>query len=569
MNFRRNLQNSFITLLILFSTGDFQESKITALDEVKLDSSVQPNDEMLLMHPNSAIRITAINVPSTARYILMQAHSHFHNVTLSYDINPVEDRFVTGRNLGLLVENRETNNTKPLFLKYEANGNNSISILIFSHIISYKDPIPGACNVEFSVELAPYLHTRFNNYSITVEHQPALSPYPKRSSRPSCENEFLEYELYHSYLSPMEFTEELYFQKILQMSDLETAREIGREIRLFGFAPKTRSKFANYPGIGQVFSVVVTSKLSNVSSVYVPAASYGCDPVLEECQTINTPFSKSLAAASFMIGLFLAFFGHSYFKLELFFMGFLALALTSFVIVSRESALEIESVTLVAAFSGIIGGGIWLAVWYIRAEPALSVLVPTILLGFLSACCVYYVPLNFEYLVSDFNFWASFISCMLFLPVLLIVISWQANIIACAVIGSYLILAPIGHYLGSSIAYILLNILRRATIPSYGHVVLDPPFHYYDQIMIGIWIALAFLAATFQFLREWKNPLFPNVNPLPHLPWFKPRRGLPRLQSQFPMPFSRERASGETTPLIGSLPSPFSASRDKSYFSSL
>ena len=114
------------------------EQFILALDEVKLDSSVQPNDEMLLMHPNSAIRITAINVPSTARYILMQAHSHFHNVTLSYDINPVEDRFVTGRNLGLLVENRETNNTKPLFLKYEANGNNSISILIFSHIISYK-----------------------------------------------------------------------------------------------------------------------------------------------------------------------------------------------------------------------------------------------------------------------------------------------------------------------------------------------------------------------------------------------------------------------------------------------
>ena len=48
--------------------------------------------------------------------------------------------------------------------------------------------------------------------------------------------------------------------------------------------------------------------------------------------------------------------------------------------------------------------------------------------------------------------------------------------VSCAVIGSYAVIVPIDHYIGSSLKYIVLNVVRRATVHGFGHAVLDPPY---------------------------------------------------------------------------------------------
>lgn len=47
---------------------------------------------------------------------------------------------------------------------------------------------------------------------------------------------------------------------------------------------------------------------------------------------------------------------------------------------------------------------------------------------------------------------------------------------SCAVIGSYAVIVPIDHYIGSSLKYIVINVVRRATVKGFGRAVLDPPY---------------------------------------------------------------------------------------------
>lgn len=43
-------------------------------------------------------------------------------------------------------------------------------------------------------------------------------------------------------------------------------------------------------------------------------------------------------------------------------------------------------------------------------------------------------------------------------------------------IGSYAVIVPIDHYIGSSLKYIVINVVRRATVNGFGRAVLDPPY---------------------------------------------------------------------------------------------
>jgi hypothetical protein len=52
----------------------------------------------------------------------------------------------------------------------------------------------------------------------------------------------------------------------------------------------------------------------------------------------------------------------------------------------------------------------------------------------------------------------------------------KANIISCAVLGAYAVVIPIDHYIGSNLKYIIVNIMRRATVKDFSIAIVDPPF---------------------------------------------------------------------------------------------
>jgi len=55
-------------------------------------------------------------------------------------------------------------------------------------------------------------------------------------------------------------------------------------------------------------------------------------------------------------------------------------------------------------------------------------------------------------------------------------ISYVAEIIARAIFGSYFVIVAIDYYTGSNLKYIIINIIRRITIPGFNLAFVYPPF---------------------------------------------------------------------------------------------
>lgn len=87
---------------------------------------------------------------------------------------------------------------------------------------------------------------------------------------------------------------------------------------------------------------------------------------------------------------------------------------------------------------------------------------------------------NFILDVTLFFYFNHFFSFVFFFPILFSYFSrignGQANIVGCAVMGSFAVIVPIDHYIGSSLKYMIVNVIRRATVRGFGRAVLDPPY---------------------------------------------------------------------------------------------
>jgi len=69
-----------------------------------------------------------------------------------------------------------------------------------------------------------------------------------------------------------------------------------------------------------------------------------------------------------------------------------------------------------------------------------------------------------------------FISLIFTITILLMTISYAADIIIRAIFGSYFIIVAIDYYIGSNLKYIIITIIRRITIPGFHLAFVYPPF---------------------------------------------------------------------------------------------
>lgn len=82
----------------------------------------------------------------------------------------------------------------------------------------------------------------------------------------------------------------------------------------------------------------------------------------------------------------------------------------------------------------------------------------------------------FAALENDINYWSIFGSVVLLGPILMISLSEKANIISCSIIGAFASALSVDYYIGSNLRFIVINIIRRATVPKFKHAIVDPPF---------------------------------------------------------------------------------------------
>lgn len=97
-------------------------------------------------------------------------------------------------------------------------------------------PIPGGCNMEFDIEIAPYQKLNIGNGIIIVDTQPSSAPATNNSHPYLCEKSLVQHKMYRLYLPRQDFTPETYFDAIASMllarDIVQTADEVFHEISL-------------------------------------------------------------------------------------------------------------------------------------------------------------------------------------------------------------------------------------------------------------------------------------------------------------------------------------------------
>ena len=125
----------------------------------------------------------------------------------------------------------------------------------------------------------------------------------------------------------------------------------------------------------------------------------------------------------------------------------------------------------------VLGGFLWAFVWYIFGSPLLSMTLPVCLMGLsLGASFVFLPALNTVSITNDSVYWLTIGAFMIGSLVSILPFTKTASILSSALVGSFIFIMPIDHYIGSSLKYILVNFVRRAIVQDFNLAVLRFPF---------------------------------------------------------------------------------------------
>ncbi|GLH01942.1 Uncharacterized protein GBIM_08002, partial [Gryllus bimaculatus] len=461
----------------------------------------------IVMAPRSRVSFQLLDVPAYVSFVVTQVHSYKYNVSLANDdLSP--SSFINGTNLGLVKQNT---GMPPHNMQFFIVNHNKVKVLCIIAFEAYQedDPIPGGCNREFSVEIAPYLLLSYNDAVVTMAMQPAAftGQDEECDSFPSP----VELEVYHMYMDEKDFSSDSYFDALEKMMSVETMQELGTLIQ----PPPERGPLlrirAAYPGTGSVYGVVARSQNGRVAA-YVPAVTYACGNKInmyDDCEIFTIPFSEVLCASMLFIGLFICMCGHRKFVAGSTLVSFLWGTVLSCIILGMNYGIGYGT-DMLGVLVGFILAVLWWFLWLIFGVPVIAALSSTLALGFLLASAIMFAGLgSVPWVVYDFSFWSVFTSITITVPVLFSSAMHVGNMVACATLGAYVFIAPIDHYVGSNLKYIFLNTMRRAINSDFRLAAIDPPFEITDLLLILTWLTLAVAGTGAQLYLQRRRPPFP------------------------------------------------------------
>lgn len=405
-------------------------------------------------------------------------------------------------------------------------------VLVLARGYTAFDPIPGACSEDF-IKRRPNLIVNWDAHVVNVSFSHA-----KHNPTHYCDDpKHLNYKVYQLFLPERNLGDESFFTAMKGFLDIH-------QIKKNGVAVESRSKkvnelvFSAYPATGSLYAVVV--EFGNGSAVYVSGHTYACNLDTSQelnCEVLFFTITKILCAVALFLGIFMGFAGHRFFKCSQFIFGLYTGSFVGYILLSVYLDLDWISTWSLAATCGFFMAGFMSAVWFFLGIPVLSVFLPLLILGALAASCVMFIPVTD---VSAFNspstYWLVYACIVLAGPILLLAFTQKASILACVIIGVYTFIIPIDHYMGSSLRYILVNVLRRATVPYFHEAILTPPIQTPDLVLMVCWLGATAVCLIVQLIVERRKAPFP---PAPYQQWR----------------WAREEGSrdehGERTPLIG------------------
>ncbi|XP_059061023.1 transmembrane 7 superfamily member 3-like [Achroia grisella] len=489
-----------IFLVFVFSAWSIQCSNITIpLNKTITKGNKQLYGDFLNINKSSMIQVKFGNVNPNVSFIVFQVHSHDYNISVCNN-SCVTDSTEFSTNVGFY------SSVKPSIDTYYIKNDNSVNIKLYIAVHGYleRDPIPGGCNMELPVSVSPYTLANFNKHYINVMASPAKSYDDEYCISVNS----VVVKFYRMYLPERNFDANTYFEGIKNMMTLEKIQENGQEIPMTMWG--MRRMISAYPGTGSVYVAVAYDAESDYYSVYSPTYTYACSPLNDDCQLLDALVSRFACAFLIFLGVFVCYFGHRFFKTEMFLFGFISGVVITYILISLMAELDFSELLGASLLSGVFFAGIWYIFWWFYGIPVIAVLLPALNLGFLVASIFYYkLPGDTRLLMNNFNFWSLFICITILVALILVCIAFVSNILCCSVLGAYAVVFAMDFYFGSNLKYILINTLRRATVPEFNWVVLAAPFEWRDALVTIIWVTLSMTGFLFQHYHNRGRPPFP------------------------------------------------------------
>ncbi|KAL8219185.1 UNVERIFIED_CONTAM: Transmembrane 7 superfamily member 3 [Gekko kuhli] len=378
----------------------------------------------------------------------------------------------------------------------------------------------------------------------------------------------LHYDIYQYFLPENDLSEAAFVSHMRKMSEVQDIVANGIRMMTLSSEDKTDLYFSSLPGQGVIYNVIVRDPFWNTSAAYVPIHTYACNlnAVVDNCSSLRRLSTKVFFTTFAILSLFVCFFGHRFWKTDLFFMGFIFMAFFFFIMISRTADLHYDVNLGLTALTGVVGGLLFVLYWWRFGIVFLCMLVIGLVLGFLVAATMFFTPLgNYKIFQDDAVFWVTFCCFALMVPVVFVSCPRVLNILACGIIGSYTVVLAAACYLYTSLSYIGINLLRRILNDDFRRAYSSVPFQPNDFILLAVWTMLAVGGITMQLHRERSEASFP---PHPYQLWMRererritnildPSHHIPPLRerifskiSQIKDLFHKEQLAGERTPLL-------------------
>ncbi|XP_006821744.1 transmembrane 7 superfamily member 3-like [Saccoglossus kowalevskii] len=483
---------------------------------------------------------------------VFQIHTQYQNLSASSVLTPTLDFAMNGSDVGLITELHEEQNMSVWYVN--STYNETIRAQAMALLYKDTDPIPGACNFEGNLLNDPNIHVHYNIYETVLQFAPANIGWPRDDAQPSCDTTRsprlrLMYDVYQYFLPEHKLDEEYMFDGLQKMTTVDRIRKHGAKIATLDQSKKTNFTVSSFRGQGVVFNVIVRDPIELTSAAYIPTTSYACSFTarVDSCYVAADPTLLVIVTVFGIVGLFICFVGHRYFKTEMFIFGFLTFALVFFIIFAAATDWSHLVRLILTMVCALLGGCLLLLYWWRFGSVVFCVLIVGMDLGYLFASLVFFTPFgNLSVWQSNVNYGLAFTCLLLLLPVILIYFTKQLNIIACCFVGSYLCVSGISCYLYSSLGYIVVNPLKRILMPDFDTAYTSVPFQQNDYILVGVWVVLATAGMILQFCRE-RRIGFPAW---PYKEW-KRKRQHDQLDREVFNRHLQQGTSDEKKPLLG------------------
>lgn len=489
-----------LSLLVTHAQNPETSTSITPTDEEIVSISLSNYREgeavkkRLTFAATSNYIINVTDITLDVSFLILQVHTYQYNVTLSYDKQYLGEAFNTsslfGSNIGLFVKPKTPGPTQV----YLENDNVSpVEALLAVVPYTKYAPIPGGCNMEFNIEVAPYQKLLVNDAIVTVDLQPASVVPTNNESERSCGKYTIRQDAYRVYLAEQDYSSESYFNAIASMLTTEDIMQNGQKIPPPTTASPLRRIYSVYPGVGAVYAAV--ANYEGHTAAYVPVFTYGCNYAVypEDCQVLSSETSKVLCGLVFVLGFLCIFFGHHCEFFEILVIKSIFSTIIGYIIAKTIGSFDFSTNVSIGLGIAVL---LVLALYILTAITVIDfgLLISQFTFGCICSAIHFYITGTVE---NNWVYWSIYLGIVL---ISLIIGAMPCiYVVTNAILSASLIILPIDYMAGSSLKYIIVNVIRRITAPQFNYAIISPPFQVKEISLTVFWILLAIYRIVNQF----------------------------------------------------------------------